>query len=61
MAISYLGVSFNTRSKGHKAVAGAAYRSGEKLFDETYGIEHDFENRHDVQYSNIILPQGADQ
>lgn len=60
MAISYLGVSFNTRSKGHKAVAGAAYRSGEKLYDERYGMEHDFENRHDVQYSNILLPEGAD-
>lgn len=60
MAISYLGVSFNTRSKGHKAVAGAAYRAGEKLYDETYNLEHDFENRHDVQYSSILLPEGAD-
>ena len=60
MAISYLGVSFNTRSKGHKAVAGAAYRAGEKLYDEKYGMEHDFENRHDVQYSRVMLPEGAD-
>lgn len=60
MAISYLGVSFNTRSKGHKAVAGAAYRAGEKLHDERYGETHDFENRHDVEYSSIMLPEGAD-
>ena len=60
MAISYLGVSFNTRSKGHKAVAGAAYRAGEALYDELYAMGHDFSKRTDVQYSNVILPEGAD-
>ena len=60
MAISYLGVSFQSRSKGHKAVAGAAYRAGEKLHDERYDMDHDYVNRGDVQYSGIMLPEGAD-
>ena len=36
MAISYLSVKFHSRSNGHKAVAGAAYRAGVKLYDERY-------------------------
>jgi|TARA_R110000744_G_C19352420_1_gene560565 hypothetical protein len=31
-----------TRSKGHSAVASAAYRIGEKLTDDRTGIEHDY-------------------
>jgi Ti-type conjugative transfer relaxase TraA len=60
MAISYLGVSFQSRSKGHKAVAGAAYRAGEALYDERYAMGHDYEGRGDVQHSEILLPKGAD-
>jgi Ti-type conjugative transfer relaxase TraA len=60
MAISYLGVSFQSRSKGHKAVAGAAYRAGVALYDERYDMDHDYENRGDVQHSEIVLPKGAD-
>ena len=60
MAISYLGVSFQSRSKGHKAVAGAAYRAGESLYDERYAMGHDYEGRGDVQHSEILLPKGAD-
>lgn len=60
MAISYLGVSFQSRSKGHKAVAGAAYRAGVALYDERYAMGHDYEGRGDVQHSEIVLPSGAD-
>ena len=60
MAISYLSVKFHSRSNGHKAVAGAAYRAGEKLYDERYDETHDFDNRDDVKYSNVMLPEGAD-
>ena len=60
MAISYLGVSFQSRSKGHKAVAGAAYRAGVALYDERYAMGHDYEGRADVAHSEILLPKGAD-
>ena len=60
MAISYLSVKFHSRSNGHKAVAGAAYRAGEKLYDERYDETHDFDNRDDVEYSNVMLPEGSD-
>lgn len=61
MAISYLGVSFQSRSKGHKAVAGAAYRAGVALYDERYAMGHNYEGRGDVQHSEIVLPKGADE
>lgn len=61
MAISYLGVSFQSRSKGHKAVAGAAYRAGVALYDERYAMGHDYEGRGDVQHAEIVLPKGADE
>ncbi len=59
MAIAFARVSFHTRTKGHSAVAGAAYRAGVKLYDERTGETHNFENRHDVMHSEILLPTGA--
>lgn len=59
MAIAFARSSIHTRSKGHSAVAAAAYRSGGKLLDERTGVIHDFSNRHDVVYSEIMLPAGA--
>lgn len=41
-------------------MAGAAYRSGSGLVDERTGEYHDYGNREDVKYTNIILPEGAD-
>ncbi|GAB3791852.1 MobA/MobL family protein [Dyella agri] len=35
----------HSRSKGHSAVAGAAYRLGLKLYDERAGVWHDFRRR----------------
>lgn len=60
MAIAFLGVRIHSRSHGQSAVAGAAYRSGNKLFDERTGETHDFSNRCDVVFSDILLPEGAD-
>lgn len=61
MAIAFASVKIHTRSQGHSAVAGAAYRSGSALYDERTGETFDFQNRHDVAYSHIMLPDGADQ
>lgn len=61
MAIDFARVTIHSRSKGHSAVAGAAYRSGMALEDERTGETHDFHNRQDVVYSNIMLPDDADK
>ena len=61
MAIEYVSVTIHTRSKGHSAVAAAAYRSAERLYDERYGKEYNFENKENVVYSCIMLPEGADK
>lgn len=60
MAIAFARVSYHSRAKGHSAVAGAAYRSGEKLIDERTGETHNFQNRHDVIYTELLLPESAD-
>lgn len=59
MAIAFSRVSIHSRAKGHSAIAAAAYRSGTKLFDERTGITHDYSNRHDVVFSEVLLPQDA--
>ena len=49
-----------SRSKGHNAVAAAAYRAGEELTDKNkYNPEamiHDYSKKSDVMHKNIILP-----
>ena len=62
----YIGVSiyhFNaqmvSRSTGASAVAGAAYRSGERLTDERTGEKHDYRQRDDLDGAEILAPRGA--
>ncbi|HCD9515736.1 TPA: Ti-type conjugative transfer relaxase TraA [Legionella pneumophila] len=59
MAIAFAHVSIHSRSKGHSAVAAAAYRSGDKLYDDRIGRTYDFSKRHDVVFAEILLPYGA--
>jgi Ti-type conjugative transfer relaxase TraA len=59
MAIEFIQISPHTRSKGHSAVGGAAYRAGAMLADERTGEVHDFRKRTDVVYSQLMLPDGA--
>lgn len=59
MAIAFARVSIHSRAKGHSAVAAASYRAGIKLIDSRTGITHDYSRRHDVVYSEILLPKGA--
>lgn len=60
MAIAFAHVSIHSRSKGHSAVAAAAYRAGIKLYDERLGKTYDYRNRDDVQFTEILLPEGSD-
>ncbi|HBD7244258.1 TPA: Ti-type conjugative transfer relaxase TraA [Legionella pneumophila] len=59
MAIAFAQVSIHSRSKGHSAVAAAAYRSGARLYDDRIGRTYDFSKRHDVVFSEIVLPDGG--
>lgn len=61
MAIGFARINIHTRSQGHSAVRGAAYRSGEKLFDSRTGVSEDFTQRQDVLYTDILLPDGANE
>jgi hypothetical protein len=48
-------------SGGRSAVACAAYRSGEKLFDEEANKVQDYSQKPGVVYSEIMLPDNAPQ
>jgi hypothetical protein len=59
MAIYHLTARAVCRRKGHSAVAAAAYRAGERLFDERRGCRHDYRRRHGVLAAEILAPEGA--
>ncbi|EEZ95942.1 Ti-type conjugative transfer relaxase TraA [Legionella longbeachae] len=61
MAIAFARVSVYSRSKGHSAVAAISYRAGQKLLDSRTGLTYDFSNRHDVVYSEILLPERCNE
>ena len=52
----HLRVKYVQRSKGMSAVAGAAYRAGERLYDERIGKTHDYTKRSGVDHTEILLP-----
>jgi len=59
MAIYHLSVKIISRGKGQSAIASAAYRAGEKLYDERYNKTKDFRNKRGIEYSKIQLPSDA--
>ena len=59
MAIYHFSGTIISRSQGRSAVACAAYRAGEKLYDERYQKTQDYSKRKDVVYKNILAPNGA--
>lgn len=56
MSIYHCSIKIIGRSGGKSAVAAAAYRSGEKLYDKETGITHDFTKKSGVILNEIILP-----
>ena len=58
MAMYHLRVKYVQRSKGMSAVAGAAYRSGERLVDKRTGRVSDYTERTGVDHTEILLPEG---
>ena len=59
MAIYHFNAQIVSRSTGASAVAGAAYRSGERLTDERTGETHDYRRRDDLDGAEILTPRGA--
>ena len=59
MAIYHFSVKDIGRGKGRSAVACAAYRSGEKLNCERYGLEQDYTKKTGVEYKKIYAPENA--
>ena len=59
MAIFHFSVKAISRSAGRSAVACAAYRSGEKLNCERYGLEQDYTKKTGVEYKKIYAPENA--
>ena len=52
-------VTVISRSKGHSAVAAAAYQSGEELYDERHDVARDYTRKSDVIHSEILVPDDA--
>ena len=59
VAIYHFHAKLVKRGQGQSAVAGAAYRSGSKLYEASTGITHDYTFKSGVEHSEILLPQGA--
>ena len=59
MAIYHFHAKMVHRAKGESSVAGAAYRSGSKLYEASTGITHDYTHKSGVEHSEILAPSGA--
>ncbi|MDY6306298.1 MAG: MobQ family relaxase [Oribacterium sp.] len=56
MALYHYSLNHVKRSEGHTAIAAAAYRSGEKLYDRYYGEVQDYMKKGGVIMSEILMP-----
>ena len=59
MAIFHCSIKIISRSGGRSAVACAAYRAGEKLYDKETGILQDYTRKGGVVFREILLPPDA--
>lgn len=59
MSIYHCSIKIISRAGGRSAVASAAYRSGEKLYNDETGLIHDFANKGGVIMNEILLPVNA--
>ena len=59
MAIYHCSIKIISRSGGRSAVACAAYRAGEKLYDKETGTLQDYTSKGGVILSEIKLPEDA--
>ena len=59
MSIYHCSIKIISRTGGRSAVASAAYRAGEKLYNEETGLTHDFTRKGGVIMNEILLPLNA--
>ena len=59
MNIYHLSAQIIGRSSGRSAVAAAAYRSGEKLYEKESNSYKDYSRKQKVVYTEIMLPKNA--
>lgn len=59
MAIFFARAKIISRGNGQNAVASAAYRSGERLYDRTEEKTHDYSRKSGILESGIATPEGA--
>ncbi|NMN05877.1 MULTISPECIES: Ti-type conjugative transfer relaxase TraA [unclassified Novosphingobium] len=59
MAIYHFSAKVISRGAGSSAVAAAAYRSADRLYDARLDRHHDFSNKTGVVHSEVMLPDGA--
>ena len=59
MAIYHLSAKTISRGKGQSAIASAAYRSEQKLFDSRSGKTFDYSRKNVCTHSEIIAPKNA--
>lgn len=59
MALFSMRIQQIKRSAGRSAVAAAAYRAGERLYDARQDMTHDYSRRSGVERTEIMLPDGA--
>jgi ATP-dependent exoDNAse (exonuclease V) alpha subunit len=59
VAIYHLTAKVISREKGRSAVAAAAYRAGESLYDERLGQTFDYTRKQGVHHTEILAPKDA--
>ena len=59
MNIYHLSAQIIGRSNGRSAIAAAAYRSGEKLYEKESNSYKNYSRKQNVVYTEILLPQNA--
>lgn len=59
MAIYHFSVQIISRSAGKSVLTAAAYRSGEKLQDDYYGLVHDYSRKQNIVHKEVMLPINA--
>ncbi|MBO9828778.1 MobA/MobL family protein [Xanthomonas sp. A2111] len=59
MTIYHTRIKTYSRSKGHSAVAAAAYRGGYLLTDPKSGVRHDYRGRAGIIQSRCLAPPGS--
>ena len=59
MALYHFHLTQIKRSEGQSAMAAAAYRAGEKLHSDYYGLDYDYTRKSGVVHTEIMLPSHA--